>query len=80
MIDVIEIDSEMIEIAKNLFFFTKSERVNIYVTDGFDYVMNLKKTQSYDLIILDAFAKGKYFSNYKRGKTTFVTQKDHHNV
>jgi spermidine synthase len=48
----------MIEIAKNLFFFTKSERVNIYVKDGFDYIMNLKKTQSYDLIILDAFAKG----------------------
>lgn len=57
-IDVVEIDPGMLELAKKYFFFQPSERVKIFVADGFDYIMSLRDTQLYDIIVLDAFAQG----------------------
>ena len=57
-IDVVEIDPGIFDLAKRYFFFDPSPRVNIFASDGFDFIMSLLDTQLYDLIVLDAFAKG----------------------
>jgi len=57
-IDVVEIDAGMLDLATRYFFFSPSRRVNIHISDGFDYIMSLLNTQLYDIIVLDAFAKG----------------------
>ena len=58
VIDVVEIDPGMVDLAKEYFFFSPSQRVDIFVADGFDYIMSLLDAQKYDIIVLDAFAKG----------------------
>jgi spermidine synthase len=54
-IDVVEIDYEIVDIAKKYFLFFPSEKVKIHIQDGFDYVMSLPNKQKYDLIVMDAF-------------------------
>jgi len=57
VIDAVEIDSTVIEIAKNEFDIQKSEKLDIYYEDAFKYV---KKCSSfYDLIIVDLFIDDK---------------------
>ena len=53
-IDVVEIDERIYDIAQKYFFLKKSPRLNVFIGDGFDYVMNLTN-EKYDMIILDAF-------------------------
>lgn len=56
-IDVVEIDPEIVKIAKEYFFFKESDRVKVYIGDAFDLVPTMQG--KYDIVIVDAF-----FSNY----------------
>lgn len=54
-VDVVEIDSQVVNIAKNYFNVNDDPRLRIYVEDGRKY---LSQTDTkYDLIILDAYSK-----------------------
>lgn len=52
-IDIIEIDPDMVKIAKDFFFFKETNNVNIYLGDAFNVVKEL--SSKYDIVILDAF-------------------------
>ena len=54
-IDVVEIDPDVVDIAKKYFMVENNERMNIYVEDGRTYLTGTDK--KYDLIVLDAYAK-----------------------
>jgi spermidine synthase len=57
-IDVVEIDSEVVEVAKKLFFFQPDERLRVTVSDGRVFVCEKAATRprpAYDTIVLDAF-------------------------
>lgn len=57
-IDVAEIDSEVVEAAKKLFFFQPDERLRVTVSDGRVFVCEQAATRprpAYDTIVLDAF-------------------------
>ena len=54
-IDVVEIEQISYDLAKQYFFYNTSDRVKVHIADGYDYVMNLPKEKSYDIIVLDAF-------------------------
>jgi spermidine synthase len=49
----VEIDPEMIQIAKNYFQLDKIPNLSIIIDDAFEFVLKTKKT--YDLIIIDIF-------------------------
>jgi len=53
LVDVIEIDGELTEIAHKHFDLPYSSRLNTYIQDGRYYVQHSKKT--YDVIYIDAF-------------------------
>lgn len=56
LIDVVEIDSRCLYIAEKFFSFkTTPPRLNVFIGDGYDYVMNLTNETVYDIIFLDAF-------------------------
>ena len=56
-VDVVEIDPEVVRVAKEYFAVEASERLNIYREDGRRY---LRETDTeYDLIVLDAYRKDK---------------------
>ncbi len=52
-IDVVEIDSDLLEIAKKYFDYEENERAKIYHEDGRTFINNMKG--KYDLVIIDAF-------------------------
>ncbi|MDB5175496.1 MAG: Spermine synthase [Candidatus Saccharibacteria bacterium] len=52
-IDVIELDAGLLPIAKNYFDFVPSKQVRVHTGDGRKYIDTT--TQTYDLIIVDAF-------------------------
>ena len=54
-VDVVEIDGDVVEVARQYFSVVPNERLNIYVADGRTYLMGSEK--KYDLIILDAYAR-----------------------
>ena len=55
-IDIIEIDSEVIFIAKEYFHFQETDRVRVIHEDGLQFVTDKEKNNSkYDLIFMDAF-------------------------
>jgi len=57
-IDVVEIDPEVVEVAKRFFFFQPDNSLRVHVSDGRVFVRRqagLRPTPLYDLIILDAF-------------------------
>ncbi|TKR25979.1 spermidine synthase [Natronomonas salsuginis] len=56
-VDVVEIDPEVIDVAKEYFRAEESERLNIYNDGGRQYLQETNKT--YDLIVLDAYKKDK---------------------
>ena len=55
IIDVVEIDAQVVDIAKNYFNVNENERLKIYVEDGRKYLSRTDK--KYDLIVLDAYSK-----------------------
>jgi len=57
-IDVVEIDLEVVKVAKKFFFFQPDERLRVHVSDGRVFVRRQaakKPRPTYDMIILDAF-------------------------
>ena len=70
-IDVVEIDERIYYIAQKYFFLKKSPRLNVFIGDGFDYVMNLTN-EKYDMIVLDAFMD---LSQEICAPDTFVTER-----
>jgi spermidine synthase len=55
IIDVVEIDPDVIKVAKDYFNLKKDTRLAIYNRDGRVYITNSNK--KYDLIVLDAYSK-----------------------
>jgi spermidine synthase len=56
-VDVVEIDPAVVDAAKRYFDVEESERLNIHVGDGRQYLRETNRT--YDLIVLDAYRKDK---------------------
>ncbi len=54
-IDVIEIDGEIVNVAKKFFFFEETDKIRVHVGDAFDIIKKIDK--KYDVILLDAFDK-----------------------
>ncbi len=54
-VDVVEIDPEVVDAAQEYFYVNESEKMNIHVMDGREYIESTNKT--YDLIVLDAYKK-----------------------
>jgi spermidine synthase len=52
-IDVIEIDPEVVKIAKEYFYFTESDNVKAHIGDAYNMIQKLDN--KYDVVILDAF-------------------------
>ncbi|MBF0516966.1 MAG: fused MFS/spermidine synthase [Nitrospirae bacterium] len=53
VIDVVEIDAEVADIAKNFFHFNLSSRLRLFIDDGASFIK--ESTIPYDIIILDAY-------------------------
>lgn len=54
-VDVVEIDPEVVDSAKEHFHVNESEKMNIHVMDGREYLESTNRT--YDVIILDAYKR-----------------------
>ncbi|MDP2646109.1 MAG: fused MFS/spermidine synthase [Desulfobacterales bacterium] len=57
-IDVVEIDQEIVKVARNFFFFQPDERMRVHVADGRMFVQQQAAREpapAYDMVILDAF-------------------------
>ena len=54
-IDIIEIDPEVVKIAKEYFFFQESDKVKVYVGDALNVISSMDK--KYDMILMDAYNK-----------------------
>ncbi len=57
-IDVVEIDREVVNIAKKYFFLEEKENYWVHVEDGRVFLKNADAEKKYDLVILDAFKSG----------------------
>jgi spermidine synthase len=57
-IDVVEIDSKVIEVSKKYFHLRESNRYRVFEEDGRVFIQNRKGQEPYDWIILDAFKSG----------------------
>lgn len=55
-IDIVEINSKILEIAEKYFEFKHNERIRLFIDDGFKFVTS-KSHGKYDLIIVDAFTE-----------------------
>jgi spermidine synthase len=55
-IDIVEIDPDMVNIAKRFFDFREDERTKVFITDGRDFIWG--RTDKYDMIFLDAYKGG----------------------
>jgi len=53
-IDVVEIDTAVVKVAKQFFMFHEDDRLKVFIEDGRTFADSTKKT--YDLIIVDAYA------------------------
>ncbi len=53
MIDAVDIDPDVVAVAKNFFGFREDERMRAHVADGRKFIENVK--EPYDIIFLDAF-------------------------
>jgi spermidine synthase len=69
--DVVELDERIYDIAQKYFFVKKSKNLNVFIGDGYDYVMNMT-SEKYDMIILDAFMD---LSQEICAPDTFVTER-----
>lgn len=52
-LDVVEIDAEVVEIARSFFALPDDERIRVAVADGREYVRH--STEAYDIVIVDAY-------------------------
>ncbi|MCS7143189.1 MAG: fused MFS/spermidine synthase [Aigarchaeota archaeon] len=55
VVDVVEIDPEVVEVARRYFNLSEDQRLGVYVLDGRRYLSITNR--SYDLIIIDAYSK-----------------------
>ena len=53
-VDVIEIDPEVVKIAKDFFFFEETDNIKVYMGDAFNVIKEMPL--KYDIIVLDAFS------------------------
>lgn len=58
-ITAVDIDPVMVGIAQKYFGLNKIKNLDIIISDALDFAKNLKKTDYYDLVLLDCF-EGKY--------------------
>jgi len=64
IMDIVEIDSAVLRVAKTYFNFSETENVRVYISDARVFVKRAGvKKQHYDLIILDAFT-GEYIPEH----------------
>jgi spermidine synthase len=54
-VDVVELDPEVVRVARAHFGVSESERLNVYTTDGREFLERTDRT--YDVIVLDAYRK-----------------------
>lgn len=54
IIDIVEIDGDIPDIAENYFGFRKDERMNISIGDGRDFINRTK--EKYDIVFIDAYS------------------------
>lgn len=54
-IDIIEIDEDIINIAKDYFFFKEDDKMKVHKGDAF--VITQEMTETYDMIVVDAFTE-----------------------
>ncbi|KAK3088532.1 hypothetical protein FSP39_020234 [Pinctada imbricata] len=58
VLDVVDIDNDIVLIARDWFGFTEDDRMTVHVTDGLDYVQKLHSAgKSRDVIIIDVDSK-----------------------
>lgn len=57
-IDIVEIDSKVIEISKKYFFFKETDLCRVYAGDGRLFIQERLGKSTYDLVLLDAFKSG----------------------
>lgn len=55
-IDIVEIDPDMVNIAKRFFDFKEDERTKVFITDGREFIEG--RPGKYDMIFLDAYKGG----------------------
>jgi len=60
-VETVEIDPAVIQVARNYFYFRESERQKVTSADGRMFLR--RSTAKYDLIILDAYVRGRYGSS-----------------
>lgn len=60
-IDTVEIDAAVVRVAKQFFAFKETESQRVFVEDGRMFLR--RTTNTYDLIILDAYVQGRYGSS-----------------
>ncbi|MGD9163105.1 MAG: fused MFS/spermidine synthase [Desulfobacteraceae bacterium] len=57
-IDVVDIDPDVVEVAKKFFFFDPGDRIKVHISDGRTYIQKTiwdTPDKKYDMVILDAF-------------------------
>lgn len=54
-IDVVEIDPEVVKVARDFFAFREDDRLQVVVEDGRNYLRKLAPGTSYDLVLVDAY-------------------------
>jgi spermidine synthase len=68
MVDVVEIDPVVVEVAKKYFTVTESPTLKIHINDG--RVFLRQSTNIYDVILMDAYSTTRYGSSLPRQLTT----------
>lgn len=68
MVDVVELDPAVVDVAKKFFTLTETPNLQIHTNDARQY-MRLS-TNTYDLILMDAYATGRYGSEIPAQLTT----------
>ncbi|MCB0338816.1 MAG: fused MFS/spermidine synthase, partial [Bdellovibrionales bacterium] len=71
VMDVVELDPALFEIAKSKFGLTPSDRMKVYSEDA-RYFLNRNQTK-YDVIIVDAFTNAQVIPNHLVSKEAFAT-------
>jgi spermidine synthase len=58
-VDSVELDPDVVKVAREYFFFRESDKVKVYVRDGRVHIKSLSRQKTkYDMIMLDAFRGG----------------------
>ncbi|CAF4734532.1 unnamed protein product [Rotaria sp. Silwood1] len=62
LIDVVEIDSEIMDLAQKYFDFNENDRIRVYIEDGRHFIER-QSSNKYDVIIIDAFTVKNHISH-----------------